>query len=53
MFCNCVGFCTSGSKLLQYSISGINLSTKTITGHFFGYNASTPVERYGFIIIGY
>ena len=53
MFCNCVGFTTTGSQLLQYSLQTIDLSTNTIKGHFFGYNSSTEVNRYGIIVIGY
>ena len=52
-FANTVGTSYVSSRLLQYNIISINLTTNTIEGHWYGYNASTPVNQYGFIVQGY
>lgn len=52
-FANTIGISYVSARLLQYSIISIDLTTNTITGHWYGYNASTPVNQYGFIIQGY
>ena len=53
VYANPTGFSNVASSLLQYNIVSVDLGNNTIEGHFFGYNASTPVTRCGFIIKGY